>query len=519
MNVAEQIDPEKIQKDILEALRRSQPGESQEEKAQADREEREEARRKEDARKRILDFKLLPRDVKKHLDRFVIRQEEAKRVLATAVCDHYRAVSAELRGEGQPHYVKQNIVMLGPTGVGKTYIIKCLAELIGVPFVKADATKFSETGYVGGDVEDLVRDLVTQAGGDRDLARFGMVYIDEVDKIASSPEMQVRDVSGSGVQRGLLKIMEDTDVSLRAPNDIQGQMQAMFEFQRKGKMTKPTLNTRFILFIVSGAFDGLGPIVERRLKSSQIGFSSSEEDRKSSGDLFRQVRTHDFVRFGLEPEFIGRLPIRVVCDPLADEDLYSILTASEGSILRQYEAAFAAYGITVRFEDQALWEIAKCSAEEATGARGLLTVIERVLRDLKYELPSTSLREFTLTREMVVDPSSGMAALLEEGWRERRVALNGEVRAFEDRFAETHGFRIRFDDEALGILVQDLMDTHEEPAVWLERRYANYGYGLGLVRQKNDAGEFLLQAEAAREPNRFLDHQVKHVFGPAGEAP
>ena len=183
----------------------------------------------------LLAFDRKPRDVKAHLDRYVIKQEEAKKVLSVALCDHYHHVRLALQGQEQPNYAKQNVILVGPTGVGKTYLIRSLADLIGVPFVKADATKFSETGYVGGDVEDLVRDLLRRADGDVTRAQYGIIYIDEIDKIAAAPNVTGRDVSGRGVQTNLLKLMEETDVPTRAPNDVAGQIQAMMEAARGGK--------------------------------------------------------------------------------------------------------------------------------------------------------------------------------------------------------------------------------------------------------------------------------------------
>src|ERR1041385_508335 len=202
-------------------------------------------------------FNHKPRDVKAYLDRFVIKQEDAKKVLSVALCDHYHHVRLARDGKEQTNYAQQHILLIGPTGVGKTYLIRSIADLIGVPFVKADATKFSETGYVGADVDDLVRDLVAKANGNVELAEHGIIYLDEVDKIATSGGRLGRDVSGRGVQTTLLKLMEETEVPLRSMNDLQAQLQAAFEFQRRGKAKRETINTRHILFVVSGAFEKL----------------------------------------------------------------------------------------------------------------------------------------------------------------------------------------------------------------------------------------------------------------------
>lgn len=355
-------------------------------------------------------FDLKPKEVKAHLDRFVIRQDEAKKVLSVALCDHFQHVRMTEAGQKASHYVKQNVLLLGPTGVGKTHLIRSAAELIGVPFVKADATKFSETGYVGGDVEDLVRDLIRRSGGDLERASHGIIYLDEVDKIAGR-ESSGRDVSGRGVQTNLLKLMEDADVPVVSPNDVVGQVQAMMP--RPGgppKTAGETINTGNILFIASGAFAGISTLIRNRLALT----SGAEFGSKSDEDILDHATTADFISFGFEPEFIGRLPVRVACRPLGAKDLFDVMRESESSLLRQYERAFLAYDIQVKWRADGLRQIAKVASTEGTGARGLMTVCERVLRDFKFELPSSTVRELTVSRELVDEPAKVLARLLEK---------------------------------------------------------------------------------------------------------
>src|SRR5262249_10650708 len=336
-----------------------------------------------------------------------------------------------LEGKECANYAKQNIILIGPTGVGKTFLIRSAADLIGVPFVKADATKFSETGYVGADVEDMVRDLLRLADGDVGRAQYGIIYIDEIDKISAAANMSGRDVSGRGVQTNLLKLMEETEVPARSPNDIAGQIQAMMEFTQRGRKAPSTINTKHILFIVSGAFGGLEKIIRQRLRESTIGFAAKDRPLETPEEVLDHSQTRDFIEFGFEPEFIGRLPVRVVCHSLNVEDLFLILKNSEGSIIRQYEQDFAAYGIEVLFADEGLKRIAERAADEQTGARGLMTVCERVFREIKFELPSTSVKRFVVTRELVDDPGEELKKILSDPSQEERIV----ARRLVDEFA------------------------------------------------------------------------------------
>ncbi len=347
-------------------------------------------------------FNLKPADIAKHLNRFVIGQREAKKVLSVALCDHFQHVRLTLEGQGAPFYQKQNVLLLGPTGVGKTHLIRSAAELIGVPFVKADATKFSETGYVGGDVDDLVRDLVRRAGGDVKKAEHGIIYLDEVDKLATRGDGGGRDVSGRGVQTNLLKLMEDGDVPVVSPNDMTGQLQNAMSAMRGSGGTQPeTINTRHILFIVSGAFSGM-----EQVRSAKLGVRNKKIAAATS------IATADLIAYGLEPEFIGRLPVRVACHGLSEEDLFDVLRKSESSLIHQYERAFAAYGIRCEFKDDGLRQLAKLASTENTGARGLMTICERVFRDFKFQLPSSRVKKFAVTSKLVESPAVELKRLL-----------------------------------------------------------------------------------------------------------
>jgi ATP-dependent Clp protease ATP-binding subunit ClpX len=453
-------------------------------------------------------FDYKPRQVKEYLDRFVIKQDDAKKVLSVALCDHYHHVRLALEGKESSNYAKQNVILVGPTGVGKTFLIRSAADLIGVPFVKADATKFSETGYVGGDVEDMVRDLLRLADGDVTRAQYGIIYIDEVDKIAAANNVSGRDVSGRGVQTNLLKLMEETEVPARSPNDIAGQIQAMMDMTQRGKKTASTINTKHILFIVSGAFGGLEKIVQQRLRSATIGFAAKDRPLETSEEILAQSQTKDFIEFGFEPEFIGRLPVRVVCHSLKVDDLFLILKTSEGSIIRQYEQDFSAYNIEVLFSDEGLLRIAERASDEQTGARGLMTVCERVFRDIKFELPSTNVKRFVVTKELVDDPAKELAKILADPKQEERIVARQLVDEFARRFHEYHGMQIKFTDAAADSLVDEALAKAQSVRDLCGRRFKDFQFGLKLISQNSGQQEFVIDKDAVENPDKVLSDLV-----------
>jgi endopeptidase Clp ATP-binding regulatory subunit ClpX len=465
------------------------------------------------------EFTYRPYDIKKHLDRFVVRQEEAKKALAIAVCDHYnhaRMLREEERmmGNGQvslASFSKHNVLIVGSTGVGKTYLVKHIAELLGVPFVKADATKFSETGYSGADVDELVRDLVSKAGGNIELAEHGIIFLDEIDKIASSSgERLGRDVSGRGVQTALLKLMEDTEVPLYAANDLRSQMQMMFEPTKK--VGKEVVKTRNILFIVSGAFSGIEKLIEKRITKGTIGFNNLVKEEIPKEDLLNQMTTQDLVEYGFEAEFVGRLPIRVVCENLNSNDLLDIMNKAEGSIIRQFEREFRAYGINITFDFAAMSYVAEEAAKEGTGARGLITVWERLLRNFKFEIPSLKVTRLVVDRELIDHPELVLERCREESHIIVSNLFNAELDEYLSNFNKQHGISLVFDSSAIHALEQRCYTENRSSYELCEHLFRDYAFGLMLVSRSTSQQEFHLGLDAVNDPGGYLSQMVSATY-------
>jgi len=385
-----------------------------------------------------INFDLKPQELIAYLDQYVVKQEAAKAILATKICTHFNRIKYWLKHRrntlNRINYIKNNILMIGPTGVGKTFMIKLIAQKLGVPFVKGDATKFSETGYVGGDIEDLVRELVHQAEDDIELAQFGIIYIDEIDKIASSNSFLGPDVSRTGVQRALLKPMEETEVDLKTPFDPISQLETIEQYRRTGKKERLVINTRHILFIMSGAFNGLEDIVKQRIHQQEIGFGANITSKKEKRNYLAYVKAEDLIKYGFESEFIGRLPVIAVFEKLETEDLYQILKNPNSVVINAKKQDFRAYDIDLAFEDQAFSFFAQKAAEEGTGARALVSVLERTLLPFEKTLPSTEIKKLVVTREVATNPKQALCELLKGNWEaiitkrfEQALAIEAEV--------------------------------------------------------------------------------------------
>ncbi len=490
-----------------------------------------------------IDFNLTPEDLISHLDQYIIKQDRAKEILATKICTHFnriqRLIDAPDDNGAMVGGIKNNVLMIGPTGVGKTYMIKL--------------------------------DLVREADDDIERAQYGIVYIDEIDKIAGSRNLTGVDVSRTGVQRALLKPMEETEVDLKVPHDPVSMFQEIERFRKTGNREKRTVNTKGILFIMSGAFSELHDIIQKRLTKQGIGFGAQLKQRDESSKTLAQVKSEDLIQYGFESEFVGRLPVRAVFEQLTETDLYDILKNPSNPIILGKKLDFAAYDIKVKFEDRALKAIAHRAFNENTGARGLVSAVENALLTFERRLPSLDIRHFPITEAILSHPEQFFREMRSESGRkaqqtefdrlaqaERELIhsyiqsnrqqlaarynltltdsrinllstlytnaildidqifakihhLYAQAMKIEQAFLKKHDVNIVLENDAVDMIIESLANESISSDALEQPLDDDLALGFKLIREKTGKDRFFITREALLDPKQFMSDVMATV--------
>ena len=451
-----------------------------------------------------LNIDLTPKELEAEINKSVVGQRRAVRVASVVLSTHYKRLKYDLEHPGEINKedeIKKNIINIGPTGSGKTHLARVISRVLGVPITFADATKFSETGYVGGNVEDIIIDLIVRANGDLNKASQGIVYIDEIDKTACSNRNNGPDVSGEGVQKNLLRIVEDTEVQFDANRNPLA-FQKFTEWQERiGEQVDPVINTKNIQFMVGGAFPGLDEIIKRRVDQKPTAGFHREEAQTDQTELLYKVTAADLEQFGILKEFTGRFPHIVVLDRLTEAALYQILKLENSPIIEGQKRDFMAQNeIQLYFDDDALRVFANQAYDVGTGARALANTVETAVLEFKAELPSTEIKEFRVTKEVAENPEGAYLQFI----------ADSSLEEYKAAFSQDAGVSLTFSEDALAFITEQSTEQNKPLGDVCKELFVNYERLIPLSGQES----LTITKEICENPQKYLRDIARNYADP-----